>query len=423
MDDFKDLYDDRCYRRKDYDKKYWDSNLYNKRSYLDSNNYGSKFCRNFPSEKIHMSQSTLCMPQRPRNHSKSTLHMPTLHRDSSKSTVCSPYQQKDIILDKNMSNLPYYIVPVLYVPHKPLYEAKQIIEPHVYKAYHCKSKNQLTKGCRGYSPKVSTSRSLLNVHSRKNHKEFEFHDVSKGKRNDNYSFEYYDEYFKKYVEGKRSSSDISFCSEKSFSQLPSTPKRSAKFTDENCDLNSDRRKSIYKDFPELFGLDSAKNTAESLRPRTSQEKPTWDYPRTADVLIETELAAKSCISAQTSFQTLKLDTLNKKKDTHGTQTLIKDVKKNVLVVPNDKFKRSIRREPIPEEVPRSAEPLQRFKYLKTKFSDGQLDCNSKLPLALSRCTTPRYAVSKLTKSAVPSSFGDSKKNSRRSLNSDNGSIG
>ncbi|KAL3273077.1 hypothetical protein HHI36_014532 [Cryptolaemus montrouzieri] len=416
MDDFKHTFKDRYYKRNVNNTNY--SNICNMGAYKtchrDSSRFDSKFSRRHERDNFHISQSTLCVPHHHRSPSKSTICVPH-HRNSSKSMLRTSHQDKDRhVIDKDISTLPYYIVPVLYVPHKPLYEAKQIIEPQIYKAYHCRSKRQLVKGsegCQSYPPKLANSKSLLNLYSKKTHKDYDdILDMCKDKKSDNYSFEYYDEYFKKYIEEKRSSSEISFCTEKSFLHIPASPKRSSKFLDETFDLGSEKRKSISKDFPELFGLyTTSKNIPQSMSPRTGEEIPTWDSPRTVNALIETELAANSCISAQTSFDTLKKNTgEDKVKETQGTQTFIKDIKKNVLVVPNDKFRRSLRKEPITEEVPRNMNSMYDTKDLRDKLSDGQLDRMRKKSFSSNR-STPRFSISRLTKSAVPHAFGTNKR--------------
>ncbi|XP_044760441.1 uncharacterized protein LOC123317894 [Coccinella septempunctata] len=366
MDDFKDLFESRHHKRSPYDHGYGVSerDKYNRYSYRETK-HDPQYRSRFERENFHLSQSTLCVPHHCKNPSKSTICMPFPPISPSKSTLCPPKKFTKPIMDDDVTSLPYYIVPVLYVPHKPLYDAKQVLEPHIYKAYHCKSKNQLHKDTK-HPTKLSDSKTLLNIYNKKHSKKgYDYPYVSKS---DKYSFECYDEYFRKCIEEKRSSSDISFCTEKSYCHLPVTPKLSSKFEQ----YSSEKRKSIPKDFPELFGLHTSRTTNFTFGPRAGEELPTWDSPRTTDALIETEMTVKSCISAQTSFDTLRWrrGVQDDKIESQGTQTDIMDIKKNVLVLPNDKFKRSVRRQPIPEEVPKS---IYDRKTLNPQFSEGHLD--------------------------------------------------
>lgn len=368
MEDFRDLFENRHHRKNSHDFNYNHSSKYNRYLHRESK-YEPHHRTRHERENFHISQSTFCVPQHAKNPSKSTLCMPYYPRSNSKSTLHPSKKLNKPVMDDDISSLPYYIVPVLYVPHKPLYEAKQVLEPQVYKAYHCRSKNQMRK-----DPNPSISKSVLNLYNKKNKKDYDYPYIPKM---DKYNFECYDEYFRRCIEDKKSSSDISFCTDKSYCHLPLTPKLSCKFPEEPFDL-AERRKSISKDFPELFGLHSSKTTNYTFRPRTGEEEPTWDSPRTTNALIETEMAIKSCISAQTSFETLKLRTEGQsgRSESQGTQTMIMDIRKNVLVLPNDNSKRSMRKDSIPEEVPKS---IYDGKVLKPKFSESQLDKGNRKP--------------------------------------------
>ncbi|XP_045478287.1 uncharacterized protein LOC123683344 [Harmonia axyridis] len=417
MDDMKNLFEGKYHKSGHYDHRhgYSTTDKYHRYAYREPKFDPPQYCSRYEKETYHISQSTLCLPHHGKNPSKSTLCMPYhQHKTPSKSSLCSPKKYTKPVIDSDVASLPYYIVPVLYVPHKPLYDAKQMVEPHAYKAYHCKSKSQLQKEAKR-APKLSDSKSLLNLY--KNKRQKNSYDRPHVPKPDKYSFEYYDEYFRRYVEEKKSSSDISFCTEKSYCRLPLTPKLSSKFTEETSGLASERRKSISKDFPELFGLHTSKTTDFALDRRNVHEEPTWDSPRTTDAFIETEIAVKSCISAQTSFENFnwRKEARLVGTETQGTQTFLKDIKKNVLLMPKREISRG---ESIPEEVPKS---IYEGKVLNPQFSEGQLNKRNRKSFGFNR-SSPRFAVSRLTKSAVSSSYSPGKKSSRKSMDSEKTSI-
>lgn len=268
--------------------------------------------------------------------SKSTLR--PFQTVGSKSTLSSPINhmmhKNNTAFKKDVSSLPYYIVPVLYVPHKPLYDAKEMVNPTVYQAYHCKSKRQLTKD--EYKTQLTKSKSLLDLYTKPKYDDCykRLPNSAREKKSPEYDFEYYDRYFKNYIDLKQSQSDISFYSDKSYTNLSPASKRSAAFDDI---FNYKSKEKSAFDLPEIKSRRfSSQQRISELLHQSSQliaEKPMWDMAKTSDASVGTEVPLKN-LSIQTLLPSVR-DNYNQWFISVGneeTQTNIQDITKRVEVV-------------------------------------------------------------------------------------------